>query len=175
MIDRPHLEIDRLEAAEGAFGGRELFVGGDRRGLIQRRFGDCGAHHIDAVECRFGVDFGGVARKGETVVGDIQIKMFGHFVFVDDAADRERNLVFAAQRLFGAMNAGRNGGEFLFGGGQQVFALAGALVRQQRIAAGDEALARIIRRRTRSAASAGSRSALFSAQRYSTATFWPTT
>jgi hypothetical protein len=31
--------------------------------------------------------------------------MFGHFVFVDDAADRERNLVLAAQRLFGAMNA----------------------------------------------------------------------
>jgi hypothetical protein len=73
--------------------------------------------------------------------------MFGHFVFVDDAADRERNLVLAAQRLFGAMNAGRNGGEFLFGSDQQVFALAGALVRQQRIAAGDEALARIIRRR----------------------------
>src|SRR5450631_912656 len=89
MIDRPHLEIDRLEAAEGAFGGRELFVGGDRGGLIERRFGDSGAHHIDAVECRFGVDFGGVARKGETVVSDIQIKMFGHFVFVDDAADRE--------------------------------------------------------------------------------------
>ena len=115
--------------------------------MIERRFGDSGAHHIDAVECRFGVDFGGVARKGETVVSDIQIKMFGHFVFVDDAADRERNLVLAAQRLFGAMNAGRNGGEFLFGSDQQVFALAGALVRQQRIAAGDEALARIIRRR----------------------------
>jgi hypothetical protein len=36
-------------------------------------------------------------------------------------ADRERNLVTAAQRLFGAMNAGRNGGEFLFGSDQQVF------------------------------------------------------
>ena len=55
--------------------------------MIERRFGDSGAHHIDAVECRFGVDFGGVARKGETVVSDIQIEMFGHFVFVDDAAD----------------------------------------------------------------------------------------
>jgi hypothetical protein len=77
--------------------------------LIERRFGDSGAHHIDAGECRFGVDFGGVARKSETVVSDIQIKMFGHFVFVDDAADRERNLVLAAQRLFGAMNASRNG------------------------------------------------------------------
>src|ERR1700675_1321286 len=87
MIDRPHLEIDRLEAAEGAFGGRGLFVGGERAG------------------------FGGGAGKGETVVSDIQIKMFGHFVFVDDAADRERNLVLAAQRLFGAMNAGRNGGD----------------------------------------------------------------
>ena len=40
------------------------------------------------------------------------------------------NEVLAAQRLFGAMNAGRNGGELLFGGDQQVFALAGALVRQ---------------------------------------------
>jgi opacity protein-like surface antigen len=38
MIDRPHLEIDGLGAAEGAFGGRELFVGGDRRGLIEHRF-----------------------------------------------------------------------------------------------------------------------------------------
>jgi hypothetical protein len=69
---RPHLEIDRLEAAEGAFGGRELFVGGDRGGLIERHFGDSGAHHIDAVERRFGVDFGGVARKGETVVSENQ-------------------------------------------------------------------------------------------------------
>jgi hypothetical protein len=118
----------RLRKARSAV--EELFVGGDRRGLIERRFGDSGAHHIDAVKCRFGADFGGVARKGETVVSDIQIKMFGHFVFVDDAADRERNLVLAAQRLFGAMNAGRNGGELLFGGDQQVFALAGALVRQ---------------------------------------------
>jgi hypothetical protein len=41
------------------------------------------------------------------VVSDIQIKMFGHFVFVDNAADRERNLVLAAQRLFGAMNGWR--------------------------------------------------------------------
>ena len=45
------------------------------------------------------------------------------------------------------MNADGNGGEFLFGSDQQVFTLAGALVRQQRIAAGDEALARIIQRR----------------------------
>jgi hypothetical protein len=59
--------------AEGAFGGRELFVDGDRRGLIERHFVTSGARLIDAVECRFGVDFGGVARK------------------VDDAADRERN------------------------------------------------------------------------------------
>jgi hypothetical protein len=49
------LEIDRLEAAEGASGGRELFVGGDRRGLIERHFGDSGAHHIDLVEWHFGV------------------------------------------------------------------------------------------------------------------------
>src|ERR1700686_2669982 len=74
MIDRPHLEIDRLEAAEGAFGGRELFVGGDRRGLIEHRFGDSGAHHINALECGFGLDFGGLARKGETVVSDKSAK-----------------------------------------------------------------------------------------------------
>jgi hypothetical protein len=37
----------------------------------------------------------------------VRDKMFGHFVFVDDAADRERNLVLAAQRLFGAMNGWR--------------------------------------------------------------------
>jgi hypothetical protein len=35
----------------------------------------------------------------------VRDKMFGHFVFVDDAADRER--ILAAQRLFGAMNGWR--------------------------------------------------------------------
>jgi hypothetical protein len=60
--------------------------------------------------------------------------MFGHFVFVDDAADRERNLVLAAQRLFGAMNASRNGGEFLFGSDQQVFTLAFRLDRNTTLA-----------------------------------------
>src|ERR1700693_683690 len=114
MIDRPHLEIDRLEAAEGAFGGRELFVGGDRRGLIERRFGDSGAHHIDAVECRFGVDFGGVARKGDTAL--LPWPRSG----------------FLARGTRAAMAAS------FFSVATSRSSRLRALVRQQRIAAGDE-------------------------------------
>ena len=53
--------------------------------------------------------------------------MLGHLAPVDDGADLERNRSLAAQRLAGAPNRRGDDGEVLFGRGQQVLALAGAL------------------------------------------------
>jgi hypothetical protein len=72
--------------------------------------------------------------------------VLGHFVTVDHGADRERDLVPAAQRLFGAPHAGLNGDQLFLGGVEQLASLAGALIGQQRIAADHQALARIIGR-----------------------------
>ena len=63
---------------------------------------------------------------------------------VDDGADLEGNLGLAAQRLTGAGDGGRDGGEIVFGRGQQVLALAGTLAGKIGIAADDEPLARIV-------------------------------
>jgi hypothetical protein len=51
----------------------------------------------------------------------------GHLVAVDDGADLEANLVFAAQRLPGARDGGGDDGEIAFGRGQQVETPAAAL------------------------------------------------
>jgi hypothetical protein len=73
--------------------------------------------------------------------------VLGHLVPVDDGADLEGNRGLAAQRIAGAGDRGRDGGEMAFGGGQKVQPLAGALAGEIGIAADDEALARIIGRR----------------------------
>jgi len=52
---------------------------------------------------------------------------------VDDATDRERNSVLAAQRPPGALRARRDGGELLLCGVEQFGALARALLGEQRI------------------------------------------
>jgi hypothetical protein len=65
---------------------------------------------------------------------------------VDDATDRERNLVRAAQRLLGAPHVRRDGVQLLLGSVEQFAALARPLLCEQRIAADHEALARIVGR-----------------------------
>lgn len=65
---------------------------------------------------------------------------------VNHAADREGDLVLAAQRPFVTLHACGNGSELLLSGRQKFAALAGALVGKQRIAAGHETLARIVGR-----------------------------
>ena len=62
---------------------------------------------VDAIEGSFGRDLRRVARERQAVIGDGDGEVLGHFVMVDDATDRERNLVRAAQRLLGARTLAR--------------------------------------------------------------------
>ena len=144
MMDRPDLEIDGLDASKGAFDLGEIFVGPDGRGGVERLGLEVGAQHIDAIERGFGVDLRGLALEGEIVVGDGEDEVLGHFVTIDHGTDRERDLVLAAQRLFGAPDAGLNGSRFFSVASSNVSPLAGALVGEHRIAADHQALTRII-------------------------------
>ena len=102
VMDRPHLDVDGLEAAEGALGVRELLVGLDSGGGVEGRGLEAGAQHIDAVERGFGIDLRGVARKRHVVIRDGDVEVLGDFVLVDHGADRKPDLVLAARRPFGA-------------------------------------------------------------------------
>ena len=65
--------------------------------------------------------------------------MLGHLVLADDLADLLADLGGAGEPAGG--DAGDDRGEQLLGGGQQVLALAGALVGEGGVAAGDQPLA----------------------------------
>ena len=78
--------------------------------------------------------------------GDGDVEVLGHLVAIDDLADGDTDGIATAQRSFGRDARGPGSGELLLGGGQQLLALARPLVGQQRIAADDEPLARIIGR-----------------------------
>ena len=104
-------------------------------------FGQAGAQHVDPVEGGLGGDRLGVAGEGEGLVGDLEGEVFGHLVVVDHLAHPQRDLVFAAQRAFGAAGGGGDGGEFFFGGRQQILAFAGALLGQRGVVAAHQPLA----------------------------------
>src|SRR4051812_14138477 len=65
---------------------------------------------------------------------------------VDHRTDRECDLILAAQRSFLAPDASLNVEQFLLGGVEQRTPLARALVGEQRVPTGDEALAGIVGR-----------------------------
>jgi hypothetical protein len=46
-----------------------------------------------------------VARERQGVIRDGDGEVLGHFIMVDNATDRERNLVLAAQRFLGALRS----------------------------------------------------------------------
>jgi hypothetical protein len=69
--------------------------------------------------------------------------VLGDLEAVDDTAHREADAVRSAQAA--RLDAGDDGREACLGGGEQVLALAGPLGREQRVAADDEALTRIVR------------------------------
>src|SRR5215472_2835955 len=82
VVDRADVQIDGLEAAKGALDPSQPLVGADhvicRQGLILK----AGADDIKAVEpCLLG-DAGLVAAKGEAVLGDGDVEVFGELVAV---------------------------------------------------------------------------------------------
>src|SRR5271165_5606518 len=141
VIDRPDLEIDGLDAAEGALHQAEGFVAAHRGGVVERSGGQAGAHDIDAVEGRLGGDGIGLAGEAEAGVGDVKGKVLGHLVVVEHGADLEPDFGLAAQRLAFAGDGGSDAGEIALSGGKQILALARALGGERAVAADDQALA----------------------------------
>ncbi len=82
----------------------------------------------------------------EPVQPDIDLEVLGDLAPVQGPVHPDRDLVLAAQRPPG-LCAGRGDlGQVGFGGGQQAFALAGALGFQERVLAGHQPLAGEVRR-----------------------------
>ena len=54
VVDRPDMQIDRLEAAKGAFHHGQGFVRLDRGVVGKGVLGQAGAHGVEAVESGFG-------------------------------------------------------------------------------------------------------------------------
>ena len=86
-----------------------------------------------------------VAAEGEAVVGDLEVDVLGHLVSGDDPADAQADLVPALERPGLAPGCGKHRAEIALGGPEQRLALARASLGEQRVAAGDQALAGEVR------------------------------
>ena len=96
--DRPQMDVDGLERAERLLDLGKRLVGADGCGIAENPFGQVGAHHVEAVKRRLGRDDIGLAAERKGRLADVEFEVLGHLVAVDDGADLEANLVFAAQR-----------------------------------------------------------------------------
>src|SRR5262249_6504165 len=121
--DWAEVQIDGLQAAEGAVDMGKVLVGTDnalgRQGFVL----DAGTDGVKTIEPGLSSDACGVAGEAEAVFGDADVKQLGELIAVFDAADGARDLVSS----FGASAAGDLVGQLgqcRFGGLQQILALA---------------------------------------------------
>ena len=85
------------------------------------------------IESRFGVDGLGLARIGEGRLGDGDLEVLGHLVLVDDLAHLEADLGLAAQGAALALGGRGDARQATLGSGQQILALARALLGKDRV------------------------------------------
>ncbi len=77
MEDRSNLQVDGLDAADGAFNLSEAFVGSHTGAVIESFDREAGADHIDAIETRLVIDLIELACKGEIAIGDGEREVLG--------------------------------------------------------------------------------------------------
>src|SRR5207248_4802233 len=130
------VQVVGLDGAEVAFEPGQALAGGHGAGGVERFRGNGGADDVDPVGGRLGVDAGLVPAPGDLLLADVQGDVPGHLPL--------------GQHLPGAQpdrggipdppgsDLGGDLGQVVFGRGEQVFALAGALGGQDRVAAGDQ-------------------------------------
>jgi hypothetical protein len=87
VVDRPDVQIDGLQAAEGALDAGEALIGADDIVGGQGFVLDIGADDVEAVEPRLGGDPVGIAGEGEAVFANGDVEQLGELVAVLDAAD----------------------------------------------------------------------------------------
>jgi hypothetical protein len=105
--------------------------------------GTGGADDVDAVGGGLGRDAGLVTLPGDAVAGDAEDEVLGDLALADDLPGPQPDLVLAGE--LAGLDLGGDLAQVLFGGGQQVRALTGALGGQDGVAAGDQPLARVVR------------------------------
>ena len=146
MEHRADFEIDGLYRAEGALDLGQGFVGADRLLGRERLLRHVGADDIDAVEPGLGGDRVVGAAVGEARVGDDDLEVLAHLVLVEHGSHRKADLGPAAERRALAQDRLADAAQVPLGRGHEFVALALALGRQERIAAHDQPLARIVGR-----------------------------
>ena len=138
----PHLQVHGLQASEGALDRAQALVRAHGALGVEFARGQAGAHDVQAVQRRLRGDGLGLSPIAERVLFDIQLEVLGHLVFADDLAHPHADLVRALQAPLLPPRGRHDGIEQRLGGPEQLFP-ARPLLRQQRIAAHHEALARI--------------------------------
>src|SRR5262245_38352324 len=146
MMNRPHAQVQPLEATEGLLHLRQALVRADTIGR-RKGFGPltC-ADHIDPVELFLAFDRRCGTRPTETAVGDLQPEVLGHLVTAHhlpglhaDRGGRQRFLRAPAHLRLQAAQVG-------LGSFEQPLTLLLPPLGQQRVVAGDEPFAREVRR-----------------------------
>src|ERR1700736_3400806 len=140
VMDRAEVQVDGLQAAKGALDAGEALIRANHVIGGQDVILDAGADDIKAVEPSLVGDAGRVAAKGETVFGNGDVEQLGELVAVFDTTNGTRDLVLTG----GAAAAGDLVGQLAqrrLGGLQQILALAGPFLGQERVLADHEPLA----------------------------------
>ena len=122
----------------------QAFIGEDEGGGGEAVSGKRASDHIYAVEGGLGGDRLGLARPCRGRLGDGEVEMLGHVATVDDGADLEGDLVLAAERVALLLGHRADLDQRRLGQLEEFVALASALGGELRVAADDEALARIV-------------------------------
>ena len=140
VVDGADLEVERLHAAEGGLHRGEGLVGAD--GLFGgEQFGlGIGAEDVEAVEGPFPGDGVFVPAEDEGGVGDFGEEVLFDLEAADEGSDPLPDAGGAAQRSALAPGGGGDGFQPPFGAGEQVFALAAALLGEPGVEADHQAL-----------------------------------
>ena len=77
VIHGADVQIDGLDAAKGPFHQGERLVAAHCFCVVEGLRWQAGADDIDAVGCRLGGNFSGLACKAEAGIGDVEIEMLG--------------------------------------------------------------------------------------------------
>src|SRR5208282_4107545 len=135
MVDGPQVDVFGFLRPEIRFQVPEVFIGLDGLAAAEFISGGRSADDVDSVQRRLRADFFLIAPEFQLAVCDAGDEVLADLAFIDDLADLVG--VFQPARL----NRRPDSVQFFLGGGQQGFALGGALRGQRGIAAADQPLA----------------------------------
>src|SRR5262245_5226150 len=113
MVDRPDLEIDRLQAPKRSLDLREILVGSHRGFSGKSRSGHRRANHVQAVKRGFLGDLLFVTVIGEAPLFDLEDEVLADLVVVDHLADAKPDLGLSPQRIPLPAGRGRDLGKLL--------------------------------------------------------------